>query len=296
MVNAGFPAPPSRVGAREIAPSDFGAVIDLLHRGFHFRRSRGFWQKVFAGLEQHSAPAGLPRYGYLLDIDGKAVGVILLIFSKPGTGRARDALRCNVSSWYVEPAYRSYAPLLAARALQHREATYLNLSAAPNTRPIVQAQGYATYSNGLFVAFLALQRRAMDAKATLIPAHRAPPGFEPFKRDLLHAHAAYGCLSFWCVTPERAYPFVFRRRYIKAVMPCAQLVYCDDIADIARFPGLIGRYLLRHFCPIAVIDANGTLPGLIGVYLDGLMPKYFKGRERPRLGDLAYTEAALFGM
>jgi hypothetical protein len=25
-------------------------------------------------------------------------------------------------------------------------------------------------------------------------------------------------------------------------------------------------------------------------------PKYFKGPEKPRLGDLAYTEAAMFGM
>jgi hypothetical protein len=26
------------------------------------------------------------------------------------------------------------------------------------------------------------------------------------------------------------------------------------------------------------------------------MPKYFKGPDRPRLGDLAYTEIAMFGM
>ena len=44
-----------------------------------------------------------------------------------------------------------------------------------------------------------------------------------------------------------------------------------------------------------VIDAVGPMPGLPGFYLPG-RPKYFKGPERPRLGDLAYTEAALFGM
>ena len=58
----------------------------------------------------------------------------------------------------------------------------------------------------------------------------------------------------------------------------------------------IGRHLLAHFCPFVVIDTNGRVPGLVGAYIDGLMPKYFKGPQRPRLGDLAYTEAALFGM
>src|SRR6266545_3409808 len=29
---------------------------------------------------------------------------------------------------------------------------------------------------------------------------------------------------------------------------------------------------------------------------DGVMPKYFKGPSRPRLGDLAYTETAIFGV
>jgi hypothetical protein len=98
------------------------------------------------------------------------------------------------------------------------------------------------------------------------------------------------------VTAERAYPFVFRPRLAKAVVPCAQLIYCRDVADVARFAGLIGRHLLAQRCPIIVVDANGALPGLVGRYFDGLQPKYFKGPERPRLGDLAYTEAAMFGM
>jgi hypothetical protein len=64
---------------------------------------------------------------------------------------------------------------------------------------------------------------------------------------------------------------------------------------VVRFSALIGRYLAVRECPFVVIDANGPLPGLPGIYLDG-RPKYFKGPDKPRLGDLAYTEAALFGL
>jgi hypothetical protein len=45
-----------------------------------------------------------------------------------------------------------------------------------------------------------------------------------------------------------------------------------------------------------LIDSNGPISGLVGKYLKDYMPKYFKGRVSPRLGDLAYTEVAMFGV
>jgi hypothetical protein len=297
IVNARFPDRPAEVRSRAIAPADLDAVARLLKEGFGLRRSLAFWQRVVDRLESHPSPNGLPKYGYVLESGGRLVGAILLIFSTPGTGGDPGAIRCNISSWYVEPAFRGYASLLAAQALRHKNVTYLNISPAPNTKPIVEAQGYTKYGDGLFIAAPALQRRAADTAATLVGADRQPAApYQAFEHTLLADHAGYGCMSFWCVAAERAYPFVFRRRLVKGVLPCAQLIYCRDIADIARFAGLIGRHLLAHCCPLAVIDANSRVPGLLGTYIDGLMPKYFKGPQRPRLGDLAYTEAALFGM
>jgi hypothetical protein len=48
--------------------------------------------------------------------------------------------------------------------------------------------------------------------------------------------------------------------------------------------------------PLIIVDSNGPISELAGVYFDGISPKYYKGQEKPRLGDLAYTEAALFGL
>ena len=197
----------------------------------------------------------------------------------------------------MEPAFRSYASLLASQALKHRDATYLNISPAANTVPTLGALGYARYSDGVFVACPALARGTDADNAVLLPAAETPATpFALFEPGLLRDHADYGCVSFWCVAPERAYPFVFRRRLAKAVVPCAQLVYCRDTADVARFAGLIGRHLAARLSPLVVIDAVGPMPGLPGIYLAGRRPKFFKGPERPRLGDLAYTEAALFGV
>jgi hypothetical protein len=296
MVNQRFPDRPGAMRSRPIAPSDRDGVVRLLNKGFGFRRSRRFWQGLLDRLDRRAVPDGLPRYGYLLESTGRPVGAVLLIFSTPRTGVDADALRCNISSWYVEPSFRGYAPMLASQALRHKSATYLNISPAPNTRPIIEAQGYTRYSKGLFLAVPALWRSA-DPSARIVAADREPGApAEPFESDLLIRHAGYGCLSFWCVTAERAYPFVFRRGFLKGALPCAQLIYCRDIADIARFAGPIGRHLMAHLCPLAAIDANGPVPGLKGRYFDGWKPKYFKGPQPPRLGDLADTEAALFGI
>src|SRR6202035_4280305 len=97
-------------------------------------------------------------FGYLLENDKIPVGVVLLLFvsfeSDEGT-----KMRCNLSSWYVEPAFRAHGSLLISVALRHKDVTYLNISPAKHTWSIVEAQGLRRYSAGQFLAFAALGRR-----------------------------------------------------------------------------------------------------------------------------------------
>ncbi len=74
------------------------------------------------------------------------------------------------------------------------------------------------------------------------------------------------------------------------------MIYCRDVADFVRFAGPLGRALARRDWPFIILDANGRIPGLFGFFSPGAMPKYFKGPQRPRLGDLAYTERAVLGV
>ena len=63
----------------------------------------------------------------MLDNDGTPVGVLLLLYTFRDEG-GEPAIYCNLSSWYVEPAFRNYAPLLTKIAQRHKEVTYLNIS------------------------------------------------------------------------------------------------------------------------------------------------------------------------
>ena len=278
---------------RQIANSDLNGVANVLARGFP-RRSTKYWLKALERLSVHSTPPGLPRYGYLLENDGTPVGAILLIFS---TARDSSTLRCNVSSWCAEPAFRTHASLLIQQALKNKNVTYINISPATHVLRTIEAQGFSRYSNGQFVAIPTLGWNASSSPVTLSRPHLEPNApFEPYERELLLKHAGYGCISLWCSTFERAYPFVFLPRLVKRFIPCAQLVYCRDVADFVRFARPIGSFLALRGRPVVLIDSNGPIPGLTGRYFEGVAPKYFKGPEKPRLGDLAYTEAAMFGM
>ena len=65
-------------------------------------------------------------------------------------------------------------------------------------------------------------------KARVFDAKRNPPvNFDPHDQEMLLQHAELGCVSFWCVTTDRAYPFVFRRRFVRGIVPYGQLIYCN---------------------------------------------------------------------
>jgi hypothetical protein len=44
------------------------------------------------------------------------------------------------------------------------------------------------------------------------------------------------------------------------------------------------------------VGTDRPIEGLRGLHVMGLNPKYYRGPARPRVGDLAYTEAAMFGI
>lgn len=293
MVNATAPSAATKIRVREIIASDIENITDLLAGGFR-ERSRAFWTDVLARLAKHAAPAGFPQFGYLLESEGAPVGVILLIFTRM-PGGSGDIVRCNVSSWYVDPSYRSYASFLSARALSHKNVTYLNVTPAPHTRPIAYAQGYSLYSTGAFAALPALSLRGVKAHVAAFDPQR-DLDVTPFERALLDDHARYGCMSLWVATSAGGYPLVFRPRMLKGVIGCAQLIYCRDMDDFIRCAGPVGRYLAMRGKPLVFVDANAPIPGLVGKHFAGRMPRFFRGSNRPRLGDLAYTEVAMFGV
>lgn len=287
-------SPELRLRCREIGSADLDRIADLLTRGFPVR-TREFWVRALRRLSKHCTPPGFPKYGYMLECNGNPVGVILMICSSIEVG-SEKRIRCNVSSWYVEPAYRVYGAILVSHALKHEPATYFNITPDPSTLPILEAQGYMRYCSGRFLAIPALSVRPWGARVTAVgPGTRADQHLRSSEINLLLTHAAYGCISVTCSWANRRHPFMFLPRRKAGVIPFAYLAYCRGLDDFVEFAAPLGRFLaLRGFLSV-VIDANGPIKGLVGWYSD-CAPKYFKGPDQPRLGDIAFSERAIFGV
>ena len=177
------------------------------------------------------------------------------------------SLSCNVASWYVEPQFRNQASLLSSIALKHKHVTYLNATPAPQTWPILKAQGYKRYCNGLFFALPALSRGG-GSMAAVKPDTPKPDDLSAAEFDLLTRHAGYGCLSLVCRTVTGAIPFVFapfRIRQGRIGLPAMQLIYCRSVDDFVACAGTIGRFLLKRGKPLVIVDANGPIQGLVGM-------------------------------
>jgi hypothetical protein len=282
-------SPVPQMACRQIVAEDRQAVIELLARGFP-ERGALYWAHAFDVMSSRSVPEGFPRYGYVLAADDALVGIVLLIFSAPPGERYP---RCNLSSWYVEPRFRPYASALVRKALAKKDVVYFNISSVAHTRKTIVEQGFSCASEGVFLSLGALAPAQAGARI-----HEVDPseGQAEGSFALLTEHSRAGCISVTCTLDGQAHPFVFLRRKIpKTFIPCAQLIYCDDIANFVRFAGVLGRYLLKRGMPMFMLDANGPIEGLAGFYFAGRAPKYYRGPARPRLGDLSYTEAVLFG-
>jgi hypothetical protein len=278
---------------REIAQADVESIVQLLTRGFP--NPRRYWEVGFHRLQTRSVPPFCPRYGYLLEADGRPVGTVLLISSLRYHGQ-RQHTCANLSSWYVEPDFRSFAILLHKRAVAGQHVTYLNVSPTPHTHATLELLGFRRYSQGQVAAFLTLARNQEAKRVRIIGAHELVNcGLEENERALLAAQADHGCIVFCCALGSKVWPFVFVPRLVRGSIPCAQLAYCRDISDLVDVAGSVGRHLFSLGRPVVLIDANGPIPGIPGKYFADVMPKYYKGDEQPVLGDVAETEITIFG-
>ena len=286
-----------RIRCREIEAADIDAVVGVLKEGFP-NHGPDYWAQALERLTAHGGVPGRPKYGYLLEADGRIVGVLLVIFAAVASG-AQTIVRANIASWYVESSYRSSAAMLTSRAHAHPGTTFLQLTPSPHVVPIVEAQGYRRYALGMFAAITLLCARVPGARVRAVTADlRAGDDLTRADCELLLDHQSYDCISLTCTLAGRRHPFVFARRWRRTRigwLPFARLIYCRSLDDFVRFAGPLGRYLAFRGIPMILLDANASLPGIPGRFLNE-SARFFKGPETPRLGDLAYTELSMFGL
>ena len=285
----------TEVVCRVIEERDLEGVVDCLRRGFP-ERPRAFWTDGLARLARRPAIDDLPRFGHLLAVGDRIVGVLLQIVSQRD-GEAGAIRRCNMAGWCVDPDYRGYGHPLHARAISRRDVVYFTATPAPFTLKTLTAVGYRRYSEGqvIFAPLLSLGEsgaRVVD----YAPGRPEAAQLSPSDAQLVADHAAFGCYAFIGLADGEARPLIFQPRKIwRDLIPCVHLIYCREPADLARFGPGYGRRLAQRGRLFVVADATGPIPGLAGHYFAGREPRYYKGPLSPSPCDLADTELVVFG-
>ncbi len=239
-------------------------------------------------MRRRRVPEPYPRYGLMLEQDGQPVGVLLTIYARfDRDGRATT--RCNLSSWYTEPGMGAYAPLLIDAALKDRSVTYINISPARHTQPIIEAQGFRSFCQGSLFHVPALSRSSTRTQVRLLSTSETDRWPE---HELLEAHLALGCLCF----ATEGQPFVFAPVWrLRGLLPCTYLLYCRSI-DVYRIHAReLGLALLRQGVVAVLVNTEGAFAGLPSRRINLRQNSYVFGPDEPRPGDLAYTELAVFG-
>ena len=272
---------------RLISEADLPAIAELLAFGIS-ERTLSWWRSGLARLALHSSPDGYPRFGYMLEAEGRPVGVHLLICSAQPSG-----VRCNASSWFVRKEFRSFATMLMLRATRQLPGAYVSLWPNPRTVvPVIKALGSRTVWQGVYVALPLFARGSADVHLEPWQDAQLPEA----DRRLLMDHTAFGCLGVWCRTPDGGHPLIFRRRWLKRRIPCAHLIYCRSLELLEAAAPAIGRMLASRGMPLLLVPADRPLRGMPGHYLPTKLPVYCRGEPAPPVADLTYTWPAIFGI
>jgi hypothetical protein len=218
-----------------------------------------------------------------------AVGVLLTIRSRlPDT----DRTVVNLSSWYVEPSSRWFAPRMLQMATSSDEDIFTDLTPSPEACKLNERLGFATVTN--CTLFYPLPLKAFGpAKARLRPLAEVPQGtLSAATRDMLEDHARFGCIVAVMEADGRHFPLVFLKTTTKR-LPSARLIYCEDRQVAQRHISAIARHLLgkgRLAVTIAASDEDRDAGGFV---IHKSAPIQVKGAWNPRFINETYSELVL---
>jgi hypothetical protein len=198
------------------------------------------------------------------------------------SSRRGGQVTTQLCGWHVDPQWQGQSLQLLAQATKLKHVTYVSASPAPHTWRLLQAQGFSPYNFGRTTVFAPPGRGLVSER----PRDDLP------EAQLLRDHRAMGWISLTVEKDGVVSPFVFRPQR-DGVLPLAEILFCRGARDLKRCAPALARYFLPRGSLGFLID--GDMETLLSHYVEGREPRYFKGPYRPVLGDLAYTEKAIFG-
>ncbi len=195
----------------------------------------------------------------------------------------------------LSPVFEATAHFFRCAPPGARIRRFLMYPPPPTPGTYCAGRGLRSLPRDCTISIPALTRPPEAVHVKVIGSNTVPgPDLQNDELELLRRHEKYGCLSLICELPGERCPFVFGLQLRYSFVPVAHLVYCHDFGDFVRFAGAIGRFLLRRGYAFVIFDSNGPVQRIVGKHF-GDRPRFRRGGDQVRLGDVAYSEQVLFG-
>ncbi|TDR94679.1 acetoacetate--CoA ligase [Enterovirga rhinocerotis] len=241
----GPPTGAEATSIRAARPEDLDEICALLDRGFpggHVARSE--WRRI-AATRWTEDDLG---YGLVLLAGGQIVGFLGTLFADRPRDDGTTALVCNLTSWYVEPAYRSAGALLMAAAMRRRDVIYTSLTPAPTVEPILSGIGFTPYAHlefygprlkPLTVLFPGIRVNAIPAIVRERIGTRQHRVFDNNQHDsLLHLFVEDRYGDLYLIAKRR------KMAWNKISVVVSEVIYADNIELFRRSFDAIANYVL----------------------------------------------------
>lgn len=274
---------------RAISFEALETTLPVLSRGFPGMRREG-WDSAIARLRAFGARDLQARTAYLLEQNGKDVGVILTIPSMRADGTGAPRRIVNLSSWYIDPEHRWRASRMLQTVTACDETLFTDLTATPAVRSMIGRFGFRGWTEGTLIFALPWFAIKTAGPSHVVPLRDlAPDAFAEPVRRMLDRHAALDCVAGGLWDGQALHPLIFSRKTYRGIH-AARLVFADDRATMLAHLPAISRFLLREKFVLLAVNADRSERVAGSIFTQLMSPTFYKGPAAPAPCDLGFSE------
>lgn len=248
------------VAVLPVTEKDLPEACRFLARGFQAAAAYEAWMTAFS----QPWAAQQPNHGYMLQDNGRIVGVIGAIYSDQ-TIRGRCERFCNINNWYVDPAYRQHSILLLSRLLAEKGVHFTNLTPRPDLITLFTALKFQYVDDGRVTYLINVPRLRPRDSQVLTATNEVAAALSAADAKVFRDHL--NCPGLKQVAlGSNADGFCHVAFYKTAIrrIPCIAILHVSNPARFSRHLPALRNHFLRYGAPLARVGSRllSATPGL----------------------------------
>jgi acetoacetyl-CoA synthetase len=226
---------------RPVDPADKAEVCRLLDEGFSKPARDMPWEYIF----DHPWQCGTIPRGFVLTRAGVIVGFIGMICAmRSAAGKSGPV--CNLTAWFVRPAYRGWSAALLAAATSFEHLTYTSLTPGAESHRILKAIGFSEIGHVKRILPPLSHLATARSRVSIVFGSDISPPVDSENRRILADNQGFGCLTMMVTVGEQSALIIARRRFLGGyrILPYSEILYCSNPAVLKNHIELIKLRLM----------------------------------------------------